>query len=170
MTSRRLGLFGLLLSLLAASASAQVIWKWRDAEGRIQLSDRAPPADIPDKDILMRPGAARAVAALPAASAASVPEDLASTPSAADKELEIRKRRLLAEQAAAKEAAAVAAAQKQRMAKAENCRRAQAQVKMLESGRRIARPNAQGEMEVLSEATIASESQRARAEASNACN
>jgi hypothetical protein len=164
-----LGLLGLLISLLAASASAQVIWKWRDAEGRIQLSDRAPPADVPDKDILMRPGSARAVVLAPAASAASGSEELALSPSPADKELEVRKRRLLAEQNAAKEAALTAEAQKQRMAKAESCRRAQAQVKMLESGQRVARPNAQGEMEVLGDKARAEESQRVRALASSAC-
>jgi hypothetical protein len=165
-----LGLLGLLISLLAASASAQVIWKWRDAEGRIQLSDRAPPADVPDKDIMMRPGSARAAVASPAASSASGPDELASSLSPVDKELDARKRRLLAEQNAAKEAALTAEAQKQRMAKAENCRRAQAQVKMLESGQRVARPNAQGEMEVLGDKARAEESQRVRALASNACN
>jgi hypothetical protein len=176
MKSRRLGLLGLLISLLAASASAQVIWKWRDADGRIQISDRAPPAEVPDKDILQRPTNLRQPASSVAASAPGVgalsgvsADSPASAPSG-DAELEIKKRRLLAEQLAAKEAIAAVAAGKARAAKAESCKRAQAQLKMLESGQRVARPNDKGEMQLLDDKGRAEEVRRVQGAANIACN
>ena len=35
---------------------AQAQWQWIDKDGRKVFSDRAPPSDIPDKNILKQPG------------------------------------------------------------------------------------------------------------------
>ncbi len=121
------------LATLADPAQAQGQWKWRDAQGRVTVSDLPPPREVADKDILQRPAAvARAPApavpgVAPAAAGAGVaaPGVAASAPAAArpapvDKELEARKR------AAEAEKAAKAKAEEQRAAavRAENCKRA----------------------------------------------
>ncbi|MCY7316438.1 MAG: DUF4124 domain-containing protein, partial [Rubrivivax sp.] len=46
-------LAAVLLSTLPTTADAQ--WRWRDKTGQINASDRPPPRDEPDKDILSRP-------------------------------------------------------------------------------------------------------------------
>ena len=48
-----LALVGLALALPAVAQ-----WKWRDAQGRITVSDRPPPREVPERDILVRPAAA----------------------------------------------------------------------------------------------------------------
>jgi len=150
--------------LLGASAAAQAQYKWKDANGRVHLSDLPPPREVPDKDVLQRPPAPRspaAVAVVPGAVAsAALPARPASAARQApmDPELEARRRR--AEQdAQAKARADEAAAAEQR---AENCQRARHQLALLDSGRRMVRQNAKGETEVLDDAARAAETQRAR--------
>jgi hypothetical protein len=167
-TSSRLWLVIVVAGLFAGPALAQ--WKWRDANGQITASDRAPPSNVPDKDILQRPepGVRRVAAAAPAAAPASAASAGAAatkpvTPLAAD--VEARKR------AAEQEAAAKAKAEEARVAKlrAENCGRAQAQARALESGERMARYNAKGEREVIDDATRAAELSAARAVIASDC-
>ncbi|MFX6884193.1 DUF4124 domain-containing protein, partial [Acinetobacter baumannii] len=55
-------------------AAAQ--WQWIDKDGRKVFSDRPPPQEIPEKNILKQPGGTRA--ARPAA--APVPADAAAVP------------------------------------------------------------------------------------------
>ena len=50
----RLTLLGLALALPAAGFAQ---WQWIDKDGRKVFSDRPPPADVPDKNILSQPGA-----------------------------------------------------------------------------------------------------------------
>src|SRR6476620_9648935 len=79
---RRPGAMLLLACLaLGLAASAQAQWKWRDKGGQMHVSDLPPPHEIPDKDILQRPRAARLAAQ--AASAASVPASGAAAPASA---------------------------------------------------------------------------------------
>ena len=74
---------------LSPSASAQ--WKWRDKSGQIQYSDRPPPADTADAEILQRPEvtARKATAAAQPASGASAPL-LVPKAAGADPELEAK--------------------------------------------------------------------------------
>ena len=138
----------ILAALAALPSQAATQWKWRDAQGQVQYSDRPPPPGVLDKDILARPsGAARAAQALPsappvAASAAPLPGLKASDP-----ELEARKRK----------------------AKAENCERARSYQRSLDSGMRIARTNAKGEREILDDAARAQENSRNRDTINNNC-
>lgn len=139
--------------MLAQPASAQ--WKWRDASGRVTVSDLPPPREVPDSDILKRPaGSKRAAAAsAPAASAAA-----SAPPPAVDRELQERKR------AAERQLQAQAEAQEQRNAavRAENCKRARIHLATLESGQRMARVNDKGEREIIDDKTRADEIRRAR--------
>lgn len=156
-------------SALPTSVSAQ--WKWRDANGKVQYSDRPPPTHVPDSAVLKRPtgserapdatGAAPAASAAPAApaaaSAASAPAASASAP-ALDKGLEARRRAEEQAQAAQRKAQEQKAAKE----KAENCTRALAQLRTLEGGGRITRTNAKGEREFLDDATRAREAAQIR--------
>lgn len=148
--------------LLAGSGPAEAQWKWRDASGQITASDRPPPKEIPDKDILTRP-TVQARRAAPAAEPASAAASAPATPLQA--EIEARRR------AADQQAAARARAEEERLAtqRAENCRRARAHVAALESGQRMARVNDRGEREVLDDKARADEMRSARDVISSDC-
>jgi Domain of unknown function (DUF4124) len=158
-------------ALLFGAAQAQAQWKWRDASGRIQISDLAPPPSVPDKDILQRPGTPRnaaqpaAAPANPALAGATATAGAASGAAPAlkpksplDQELE-RKRK-----AEEQEKAGKARAEEERRAaqRADNCNRARTSVATLESGQRITRVNDKGEREFLDDRQRAAEVQRAR--------
>ena len=137
----------IVLALTAPVVHAQ--WKWRDKTGQVNASDRPPPLDIPEKDILARPAPVpefRRVLPAAAASAASATEP-ARAP-AGDRELEARKTK----------------AEEERLAtqRAENCRRARSHLSAMESGQRIARVNDKGEREVLDDRGRAEEMRQAR--------
>ena len=153
-----------LLALAVQLSPAHAQWKWRDKEGQINASDRPPPKEVPDKDILGRPSpeTRRSLAPAPAASAASI-ASVGSVPSAApktalDREVEARKK------AAEQERAAKAKADEERQTaqRGENCRRARGQLAALESGQRIARVNEKGERQVLDDKARAGEMHQAR--------
>lgn len=154
---------GLCLAL-AVAAPAMAQWQWRDKDGRLNVSDRPPPADVKDKDILKRPSApsrpapppapasAPAGATAPTAAAASAP------PTALQRELQAR------QQAAARERAQKAKEDEERLAaaRASNCRAARSNLASLDSGQRIVRTNERGEREVLEDRQRAEETRRAR--------
>jgi hypothetical protein len=161
-------------ALLLALPVAQAQWKWRDASGRIQLSDMPPPAGTPDKDILQRPAGAR-VATPPAAAGGPPAPGKANAPAAGPAtakpvkagETELDRKRKAAEQ----EDAAKAKAEEQRQAgqRQENCRRAQGAVAALEGGQRVTRVNARGEREFLDDGQRADELRRAREVVASDC-
>ena len=156
---------GLLAITLVGPAHAQ--WTWRDHSGQINASDRPPPRDIADKDILSRPQPARsgAVAPAPAAAASAVSPAEPAPVGALERAVEAKK------QAAQQEQAAKARAEEQRLAvaRAENCRRARSQQTALESGQRMARMNDKGEREVLDDKGRAEELQQARSVIGSDC-
>jgi hypothetical protein len=166
-------LAGLLGVTLALPVQAQAQWKWRDGTGRTQYSDLPPPASVPEKDILSRPVAAvrRAAAAASGAASGAAPATLLASssppfaaasspfaPKTVDPELEARRKKTEADQAAKVKAeeSKIAAA------RAENCDRAKAQQRSLDSGIRIARVNVKGEREVLDDNQRAAETKRTR--------
>ena len=163
--------FVLLSALLLAAlpcAQAQSIWKWRDHDGRIQISDRAPPLDIPDKDILQRPGGSRSWAPpAGAAEAAAFPGDAGSQ---VDPELEARKRKLSQEQTQQKAKQSTADQERRAAQRAETCRRAQAQMKAFDNGQRMTRINDKGEREFLDDGARAAEADRTRQLIQDSCN
>lgn len=152
----------LALAALLTALPAQAQWKWRDKDGRITVSDRPPPREVPEKDILGKPSlpsrAAAPTAAAPAATVTTPAAAASAPPTALEREVQARKR------AAEDEKAAKARADEERNAtrRADNCRQARNQLTALESGQRIARTNDKGEREVLDDQGRAQESQRAR--------
>lgn len=137
--------------LLASHAWAQ--WQWLDSQGRPVFSDRPPPADILEKNILQRPATpAKTTAALPPAVAGSGAASVIK-PAGVDKELTERKKRAEETEAAKRRE------EEERILKvrAENCARARQARANLDSGMRIARVNEKGEREVLDDATRAAE-------------
>lgn len=157
----------------ALGAAAQ--WQWIDKDGRKVFSDRPPPQDIPEKNMLKQPGfggprvttpaaaSAPAAAAAPATAAASgtaaAPAAAASAASGKDKELEKRK----AEAEAAEAAKKKAEDEKIAKAKAENCTKARDAKALMDSGTPLRQTTAQGERVFLDEAQRAAETKRINA-------
>ena len=155
--------------LMALSPTADAQWRWRDKNGQVNASDRPPPRDVPDKDILSRPAAdVRRNAAVPAAAPASSVENSAAAsapPTALEREVQARKR------SAEQEQAAKAKAEEERlsMQRAENCRAARGHLATLDTGQRISRTNDKGEREVLDDKGRADEQRRAREVVASDC-
>ena len=153
----------LLLAALAGlcfSASAQ--WQWIDKDGRKVFSDRAPPTDILDKNILKRPGGRKpaivspAEAADEAASAAPLASSAPGKPAGVDKELEAKKKQAQDAELTKRKA------DEERIARAkiENCARAKQAKATFDSGVRVGRTNAAGAQEIMDDATRAQEMKR----------
>lgn len=152
------------LTGLCFAASAQ--WQWIDKDGHKVFSDRAPPVEIQDKNILKRPSGHKPQAAASstesseadAAPVAAPPVVPASggKPSGLDKELEAKKK--LAQDAEA--AKRKAAEEQMTKAKIENCARAKQAKTTFDSGVRVGRTNAAGEREIMDEAARAEEIKR----------
>jgi hypothetical protein len=170
-------LLACLLGLCAVSAYAQ--WQWLDKDGRKVFSDRAPTGDVPEKNIIKRPGGvAKAVPAAVSAAddnaaaagpkvAAPASQSAASVPklSGVDKDLEQKKKQAADAEAAKKKAED----DKLAKAKAENCTRAKLAKTTLESGVRMGRTNAKGEREVMDDAARAEEAKRAQSIIDSSC-
>jgi type IV secretory pathway VirB10-like protein len=148
---------------LVASQAAFAQYSWIDKDGRRVFSDRPPPIDVPEKNVLSKPrdrsgnAALAAPAAEEAASAVAAPASRPVTVGV-DKALEEKKQQAEAEQAAKQKA------EEQRVAaaRADKCKRAMSANASLDSGMRMARTNDAGEREVLDDDQRAAE--RARAE------
>ena len=164
----------LLACLVSLAASAQ--WQWTDKDGRKVFSDRAPPADVLEKNILKRPGMAgrttvNAGAASPAVSpvaAESAAQNAASAPklSGIDKELADKKKKKAEEAQAAQRKAEQ---EKVVKAKVENCARAKQAKASFDSGVRVSRINEKGEREVLDDTARANEVKRIQAIMNSDC-
>jgi hypothetical protein len=187
---------GLMLTLWPVQAQPQQTqhgqWVWRDASGRLTASDRPPPREVAERDIIGRPGQPQAVpspaartavtnyaaagrggdaepeaatGAAPVAGTAAGEGAPAAAPTGLEREVEARRR--MAEQEAASrrrtEEARLAEAQ------AENCRRARGHAAALEGGQRIARTNERGEREILDDRGRAEELRRTRAVIASDC-
>lgn len=150
------------------AASAQ--WQWTDKDGRKVYSDRAPPADVLEKNILKRPGVRGVAASTPnapttiagtaptAAAAASAPQTAASAPklTGVDKELAEKKKKAEEAEAATRKTEEERALK----AKIENCARAKHAKTTFSSGLRVARINEKGEREIMDDAARAAETKR----------
>lgn len=154
-----LGTATALLAALPDAAMAQ--WKWRDANGVTQYTDRPPPPGTPDSHILQRPAAARAPKIVGAAtpSAPSAPDAKPSSQAkAGDPELEAKRKKAEDQKAAERKAEE----EKQAKARSENCERAKGYERSLQTGQRVVRTNEKGEREVLDDTGRAEEMQRTR--------
>jgi len=148
------------LALLALAGTAQAQWKWRDATGNVQYSDLPPPPGVAEKDILQRPAnqRPRIVVTPVGVNAASAPVATASAAARPDPEVSSRKK-LEQDQAAQR----AEEDRKIKAQKAENCKAAQDQLRLLEGGVRISRRDERGERVFLDDQQRAEETKRARA-------
>jgi hypothetical protein len=147
--------------LCVSMANAQAVpWKYRDAQGRIVVSDLPPPAGVQDKDIIERPTTVvrRATPTQPAAASAPASAAAAALAQRNDPELEARRKKAADEQ----ELKQKSQQDKDNAQRAENCSRAKSHLTALGDGLRIARTNDKGEREILDDKGRAEEMQRAR--------
>lgn len=161
----------LLLLGLVVAGSAQAQWKWRDAKGNVQYSDLPPPPGVLEKDILQRPpSATRNIVVVPVGQAAApasapAPKPAASAPSKAEQEAAARQKQEQDREAAKRKEEERKVAEARR----ENCSRAQASLRDLQSGMRISRTNEQGERSYLDDNQRQAEVDRARQVIASEC-
>lgn len=156
------------LGLLAASGMAAAQWKWRDANGRIQYSDLPPPSGVPERNVLQRPRPPAIVAPPPPVEGAASAPLAASAPGAentVDPALEAKRKQAEQEEAAKRQA------EEQRLAQVrqQNCERARANLRTMDSGQRLARINEKGEREIIDDAARARETAQARQAIASEC-
>jgi hypothetical protein len=156
------------LALISVCGVASAQWQWKDKDGRLVFSDRHPPPDVTEKNILKRPAGKPQIAAAKDTGKEEGQDTegkdseggaTANTPALAggvDKELEAKKKQAADAEAAKKKA------EEDRLAKAriENCARAKQAMSNLDSGMRIARTNSAGEREMLDDTARAAERTR----------
>jgi hypothetical protein len=146
-----------LLAIAAIGAHAQPVWKWRDANGQLHISDSAPPPGTPQKNILSAPGSLAPVT-LPTKG----PSASDAAPSASPPLTDLEKKKLAADKEKAEQQKAERAALEQKNAaiRKDNCQRATSEAANLQIGGRIAQVNAQGEREILDDNQRAAELKR----------
>jgi hypothetical protein len=150
-------------TLLALACAVPVLalaqWQWIDKDGRKVFSDQSPPADIPAKNILRRPGSkALQVAPAEAAAASQPAKPATSAPKLAGKDQELQDKKKLAESADAEKKRAKE--EELAKAKADNCARAKRSKATFDSGVRISTTNDKGEREIMDDAARANEMKR----------
>ncbi|WP_066709342.1 DUF4124 domain-containing protein [Curvibacter delicatus] len=144
------------ITALAFSLSAFAQWQWIDKAGRKVFSDRPPPVDVPEKNILKQPGMSAPAVETPASNTTATPAASATKATGEDKELAEKKKQAADAETARRrqEEERVARAQ------ADNCNRARQAKASLDAGVRQMRINEKGEREFLDEGGRASEAQR----------
>lgn len=148
----------LLLSLMPVLALGQ--WQWLDKSGRPVFSDIPPPSDISDAQIIKRPALSDAASA-PAPSSAPPVASVAKSepgPSVGSLETLVQSKRAEEERQRARQNAQEAA--REAVARAENCRRAQRALAVINSGSRLQTTNERGESVFADEAARQTEKRR----------
>ena len=157
---KRLLTLALLLAALPASA---VLYKWVDQDGKVHYSDQPPPDGAKKSGVVSAPARSTPSAAAPGGEAAtSAPK---GPKTAAEQEMEFRKRRLEAAEADAKRQQEAQAAEE----KKRNCAQATNRLGALETGGRITKYGPDGETVYLSDAEITKELAEARKTADSWC-
>jgi hypothetical protein len=165
MRMKRLSVAIWLTLCLALPASAQ-LYKWVDANGKVQYSDKPPPGNIKTEK-LREPGpAASPPAAGDGKGGAKKDAAKAGPKTLAEQEQAFKKRQLDAAKAEQEEGQKQAEARE----KAENCRRAKAALTSLQIGGRQMRIDEKGQRAFLDDQQIAQEMAKAQQEATAACN
>lgn len=156
--------------LFSVAASAQ--WQWVDKDGRKVFSDRAPPVEIPEKNILKRPGSREAATSPSAAGDLKPTGSDAPSPGAAAPKLSGVDQELLQKKRKAEEAETArrnAEKEKILIAKVENCARAKQVKANLSSNIRLVQINEKGERVVIDDAKRAEELKRAQSVIDSDC-
>ena len=149
--------YALLLATLVASLAAQAqVYQYKDASGRMVYTDQPPPGTAKSK-VLSSEAAST--------SGASGNSSAAAPKSAADRELEFKKRQKEQQETARKSEKEAA----DKAARKEDCARAQKNLQMLESGERITARDDKGERVFLDDSQRAAEADRARKAVADLC-
>lgn len=152
-----------LVLLLAALPASAVLYKWVDKDGKVHYSDQPPPQSAKKSGVITAPSPGAGSPPPSGEGASQAPK--AGPKSAAEQEMEFRKRRLEAAEADAKrQQEAKAAEDKER-----NCTLAKNRLAALETGGRVTKYAADGETVFLSDAEIAKELGEARKTADSWC-
>lgn len=163
-----LRLIALSLIGLCLCGSSWAQWKWRDAQGKLQFSDLPPPPSVPEKDILQKPPGLkptiviRTVGETGKADAPAPAHPPASAAPDSKKEARRKEEQALAERQKLDE-------KRLNEARADNCRRARQQLKLLEDGVRITMPNDRGENIILDDKAREQELRHTRAVVASDC-
>lgn len=174
--SRTITCAGALAALLVASAAVASSWQWRDASGRMVYSDRPPPADVRESQIVRAPAmqaSARAEASA-ASSPAADPSQASSAPAAraparprswAEREADFRKRMLERKEVEKK------ARDERELADAANrsCEDLRMTLRTLESGLRVVTVDARGAANPIDDAERARRVANARRDLASHC-
>ncbi len=155
-------LLTLVLLVVALPASA-VMYKWVDKDGKIHYSDQPPPEGAKQSGVVNTPAPTTTPATAAPAEGAGAPPKGPKT--AAEQEMEFRKRRLVAAEADAKRQQDAQAAEE----KKRNCTQANSRLTALETGGRITKHGPDGETVYLSDTEIAKELVEARKIADSWC-
>jgi hypothetical protein len=147
-------------ALLAAAPAAAQLYKWTDANGRVQYSDRPPPGRKAETVSSSNVSTVTGNPA-PAGQAGAVAEPK----SAADRDQDFRKRRAEQEEAQKKQQKL---AEEQRLKQAD-CQQAQRQLAGLQSGQRMATVDEKGERRFLEDAEIQQAIQRTQGDIARLC-
>jgi len=159
--------------LLAALPASAVMYKWVDQDGKIHYSDQPPPGGTKSTAVVNTPTPSTPAPA--SAPAGAKPADNANAPpagaapkgpkTAAEQEMEFRKRRLEAAEAETKRQQEAKAAEE----KKRNCAQASTRLAALEAGGRVTKYGPNGETLYLSDGEIAKELGEARKVADSWC-
>jgi len=168
--------------LFASSGSWAGPWQWRDAQGRMVFSDRAPPPDVLPSQILRSPEVGRPATGSsrtsfsPTEVAPSPPESIASpakdaTGAAPPAQSWVERERAFRQRIAEREENAAKEREKTELAALGKraCEDARNQVRTLESGVRIVTVNARGEPEPLDDAQRADRLAIAKSDLARLC-
>jgi hypothetical protein len=159
----------LLIVAMLFSAAALAQYKWVDKDGKVRYGDTPPagvkatPMNAPSGGYAPPPPAADKSAAKDGKSAKAAPKG-PLTP--AEQDADFRKRQIEADKSREKDQKVAQEAQ----GKKQNCTAAQDQLRLYDSGQRIARTNPSGERYYLEEGQIAQESAKARQAVQQWCN
>ncbi len=151
-------LSSLMLALLATTSAYCEVYKWVDPDGTVHYSDQPAPGATQEETLNIRSGAAAGSEA--GAKKAPGPK------SYIEQDAEFRKRQVEDEEKRAKQEKALADAKERQ----QNCQRAQASLRALQSGARITRTNDKGEREYLDDSQRQQEMAVAQKTADSWCN
>lgn len=164
----------LMVVATAWSSPAQAQYKWRDAQGRITVSDRPPPQSVAARDILEQPAPASPQARPAPVAAAPTVDGAGKLAATAPAKTELSAKERDADTARKKTETDAAETRKSMDEKnaatmRDNCTRARSAITSLESGMRMARHTESGEREILDDKQRAAEVARAREIATSNC-
>ena len=140
----------IVLSSLFVATTAFAQWAWRDSNGQMVFSDQAPPASVKAEQIVRRPNLPSGATSKPATTdSKATPSAIGAKPASAGRD---------PGESGARESESQDSAQRAiKEQRAQDCERMRRYVLALESGQRVALPDAQGNPVVMDDAARTTE-------------